>query len=125
MEKVNKNNSDAIKASKIEIQKVIDRLDNAINNLTDASKKSYLKEKLFELLAVLSLFVGGALMFPSVMELVCILCGEATDFEAVKILLSSFSGMVGFAITNSSDIFMDKSIAYNGKAVSLIIRKVK
>ena len=37
MEKVN-NNSEAINASKIEIQKVIDILDNAINNLADANE---------------------------------------------------------------------------------------
>ena len=123
MEKVN-NNSEAINASKIEIQKVIDILDNAINNLADASKKSHLKEKLFGLLAGLSIFVGGALMFPVVIEFILLLCGEiTTDAEVAKFVLSFFSAVAGFGIAYSNDIFIDKSVVYKNKAISLDNKK--
>ncbi len=124
MEKVYKNNSDTIKASKIEIQKFIDKLDNAINNLDDDIKKSYLKEKLFALLAGLSLFVGGALMFPATIEFALLFSGNITnDSEVATFLLSFFSAIVGYAVTNSNDIFIDKSVAYKNKAISLDNKK--
>ena len=124
MEKVYKNNSDNIKASKIEIQKVIDKLDNAINDLTDARKKSYLKEILFELLAGLSLFVGGALMFPAVIEFILFLSGGVTNnSEIAKFLLSLFSAVAGSAVANSFSVFLDKSVVYKDKVISLDIKK--